>query len=155
MPKRTKTAKPSYRPVSPDVVDEIASPSCGEGCAEVPGFAVRKNELYELMKHWYRTLRGVQFDYFLIQTAGARESWLRNNAYARIATIADVLGREVARRGMDEVDEEFLAKEPYFWQAFVRNLPVGRGDDGWVLPETEQPPLPAPKRAKKNTSRAA
>jgi hypothetical protein len=136
----------------PEIVDEITTPR-GEGYAEAPGFTVRKNELYELMKHWYRTARGLQFDYFMIQIAGGRESWLRNFAYARFDSIAEVLGHEVAKRAMAEVDKEYREKEPYFWRAFVRGIAVRRGDDGSPLPEEVQPPLWVAKNSKRKPSR--
>ena len=134
MPKKThmtkKQLKQSPKPMSPEMVDEITAPQRGEGYAEAPGFTVRKYELYELMKHWFRTARGVEFDYFMFQIAGGTESWLRSLAYGRFNAMADLLGPEVTTRAMDEVDKEFRDKEPYFWRAFLSGIRIRRGDGG-------------------------
>jgi hypothetical protein len=51
MPKKSRLPqKQSPKPMPPEIVDEITTPR-GEGYSEVPGFTLRKNELYELMKH--------------------------------------------------------------------------------------------------------
>jgi hypothetical protein len=55
--------------------------------------------------------------------------------------MAEVVGSELEKRAIAEVEKELRDKNPYFWRAFLLDIPLRRGSDGFPLEEEHQLPL--------------
>ena len=108
---------------------------------QVPGFTVSKYELYELMKHCYRTARDIQFDDILLDDSNRERQWRSHSAYCRFGAIAEVVGPEMEKRAVAEVEKQLRDENPYFWRAFLMKIPLRRNCRGMLLREEQQPPL--------------
>jgi len=127
---------------------EIAS-RWGAGRAVVLGFKPQKYELYVLLKDCYREAVDTEFYWYISDSFGGSESGERAHANERFNAISKLLGTEVTKRAVAEVDAEFRKEHPYQWRAFRGGIVLKRTPDGIPLPENQQPPLWTPKAKRK------
>lgn len=86
----------------------------------VPPIFLTKEELKVLARYWYTERLEGQFDWFLYNTTGSRQSTIYLHSGMRLRQIRNAIGEDELKRIVDEID---AAKEkelgPGFWDAFI------------------------------------
>ncbi len=87
---------------------------------EVPGFVPTREELLQLVRYWWRTIREIEWCDFLFDEADSSSLRARFYASRRIDRIVDLLGASTVQNVIKEVEVEFSKdKNLKYWRIFI------------------------------------
>ncbi len=91
----------------------------GNASAEINLFLLTKHELLQLVKYWADVAIDLEYFFFLYEHGGSSQLGRCDFAWARVARIADLVGREEVQRAIEEVYAKFAkGTDPEAWHAF-------------------------------------
>lgn len=127
-----REGKDAFAPENPNADNEWVGALCtsgvrighidemnGNASAEINLLMLTKHELLQLVKYWADVAIDLEYFFFLYEQWGSSQVGRCDFAWARVARIADLAGKEEVHRVIEGVYAEFAkGADPEAWHAF-------------------------------------